>query len=144
MNLKEFLNINKIDVETYFNDKMEECENLDGLPREIASCVCCVRHKRDFPVLGEPLTTVRKPKNSTYKHECDCPCRHIARHLCREYIRVHEIEDISQTDDESEYDSDSVGSLEDFIVEDYGFNKKERKTLDKALNKFRGKKTLRR
>ena len=141
MNLKEFLNINKIDVETYFNNKMEECSDMDGLPREITSCVCCVRHKRDFPVLGEPLTTVRKSKTSA--NECKCPCRHIARHLCRQYIRVHEIEDISQTDDESEY-SDSVGSLEDFIVEDYGFNKKERKTLDKALNKFRGKKTLRR
>jgi hypothetical protein len=44
---------------------------------------------------------------------------------------VNEVEDLtSETNSE---DSDSTGSLEDFIVPDKGFTKKTRKKLDKLL-----------
>jgi hypothetical protein len=54
--------------------------------------------------------------------------------ICREWELVNEIEDLDSEDISEESD---VGSLEDFIVPDEGFTKKERKKLDRALNHFR-------
>ena len=68
----------------------------------------------------------------------------MARHICREWDLIHEVEEVSTDDSEESDDEDSAGSLEDFIVPDSGFKKKERKTLDRALDKFKGKKSLRR
>ena len=68
----------------------------------------------------------------------------MARHICREWDLIHEVEDIGTEDSEESDEEDSAGSLEDFIVPDSGFKKKERKALDRALDKFRGKKSLRR
>jgi hypothetical protein len=126
--------------ETYLDEKLKICENFDELPRELTDCVCCERHKINFPSIGNPVK-FNLFKNTTPKI-CQCPCRHIARMICREWELVNEVEDL-ESDDVSE-DSDSTGSLEDFIVPDEGFTKKERKKLDRALNHFRGKKCLRR
>ena len=62
--------------------------------------------------------------------------------ICREWELVNEVEDLHS--EEISEDSDSTGSLEDFIVPDEDFTKKERKKLDRALQHFRGKKSLRR
>lgn len=126
--------------ETYLDEKLRMCENFDELPRELKNCTCCDRHKINFPSIGNPvkynLTKCNTPKT------CQCPCRHISRMICREWELVNEVEDLHS--EESSSDSDSTGSLEDFIVPDEGFTKKERKKLDRALNHFRGKKGLRR
>lgn len=126
--------------ETYLDEKLKICENFDELPGELKNCVCCDRHKINFPSIGNPVK-YNLTKNTTPK-TCKCPCRHIARMICREWELVNEVEDL-ESDDVSE-DSDSTGSLEDFIVPDEGFTKKERKKLDRALNHFRGKKSIRR
>ena len=126
--------------ETYLDEKLKICEEIDELPRELTDCVCCERHKINFPSIGNPVK-YNLTKNYNQK-TCECPCRHISRMICREWELVNEVEDLHS--EESSSDSDSTGSLEDFIVPDEGFTKKERKKLDRALNHFRGKKGLRR
>jgi len=126
--------------ETYLDEKLKTCKEIDELPRELTDCVCCERHQKNFPSIGNPVKYNLFTDNTA--KTCKCPCRHIARHICREWELVNEVEDL-ESDDVSE-ESDSMGSLEDFIVPDEGFTKKERKKLDRALNHFRGKKTFRR
>lgn len=141
MKLEEFLNGKN--PETYFDEKLKECEYISELPRELNNCTCCERHRINFPILGQRI--VSKEYTTNYpKNECGCPCRHIARHICRKWDLIHEVEDIGTEDSEESDEEDSAGSLEDFIVPDSGFKKKERKALDRALDKFRGKKSLRR
>lgn len=123
--------------ETYLDEKLKICEEIDELPRELTNCVCCDRHKINFPSIGNPVK-YNIFKNNT-PNACECPCRHISRMICREWELVNEIEDLDSeeiSEDISE-ESDSMGSLEDFIVPDEGFTKKERKKLDRALNHFR-------
>jgi len=128
--------------ETYLDEKLKICGNFDELPRELNNCSCCERHKINFPTLGNRIVFKEYTSNYTQK-ECKCPCRHIARHICREWDTVNEVDECETSEEESE-ESDSTGSLEDFIVPDEGFNKRERKKLDRALQHFRGKKTIRR
>lgn len=132
MNFDKFLDGKS--PETYLDEKLKICEIFDELPGELKNCACCDRHKINFPSIGNPVK-YSLTKNDTPK-TCKCPCRHIARMICREWELVNEVEDL-ESDDVSE-DSDSTGSLEDFIVPDEGFTKKERKKLDRALNHFRG------
>lgn len=129
-------------VETYFDEKIKECENMTELPRELKNCTCCENHRKNFPIFEMRMEKGNKSK-ITFGKDCSCPCRHIARHLCREWELIHEVEEIDSEEDISE-DEDSGNSLDDFIVPDKGFKKKEKKELDKALNMFRGKKSLRR
>ena len=143
VNFKDFLIDNKTDAETYFNEKMNNCINLDILPKELVKCTCCDRHKIDFPTLGCKLSTsVNKDINTP---ECTCPCRHIARHLCREWDIVNEVEDINSSDEElsEDTDQDSYNSMDDFIVEDdekeFKFTKKARKELRRAIELFKSK-----
>lgn len=139
MKLEEFLDDKNI--ETYFDEKLKECKDYDELPRELNNCTCCERHKINFPILGQRI--VSKEYTTNYlKSDCKCPCRHIARHICRGWDLIHEVEEVSTEDSEESDEEDSAGSLEDFIVLDSGFKKKERKALDRARNKFRGKKLL--
>lgn len=140
MNFKVFLNGKS--PETYFDEKLRECKDISELPRELKNCTCCERHRVNFPIFGKRLVSKGYKCNHT-EHDCKCPCRHLARQICGEWESIHEVEDIN-TDTEESDEEDSAGSLEDFIVPDSGFKKKERKALDKALNTFRGKKPLRR
>lgn len=143
MKLQDYLNGKNL--ETYFDEKLRECKDYDELPGELKNCTCCERHRINFPVLGTQIVSKKYIDNVEEKTEtCSCPCRHMARHICREWDLIHEVEDIGTEDSEESDEEDSAGSLEDFIVPDHGFNKKQRKTLDKALDKFRGKKGLRR
>ncbi len=141
MKFEEFLNGKS--PETYFDEKLKECKDYNELPRELNNCTCCKRHKTNFPILGQKIVSKEYTINFEEK-ECKCPCRHMARHICREWELIHEVEDVSTGDSEESDEEDSAGSLKDFIVPDSGFKRKERKALDKALNKFRGKKILRR
>ena len=138
MNFAEFLQGKS--PETYLDEKLKICTEIDELPRELTNCVCCERHKINFPSVGNPVK-FSLFKNNT-QNTCQCPCRHIARMICREWELVNEVEDLDS--EEISEDSDSTGSLEDFIVPDEDFTKKERKKLDRALQHFRGKKSLRR
>ena len=144
MKLEEFLNGKS--PETYFDEKLKECKDYNELPRELNNCTCCKRHEINFPILGQRLVSKDYQTNYTEK-ECKCPCRHMARHICREWELIHEVEDIdTSTGDSEESDEEDsfyfCGRL--ITVPDSGFKRKERKALDKALNKFRGKKPLRR
>jgi hypothetical protein len=122
--------------ETYLDENMKLCGNFEELPRELNRCSCCERHKINFPILGNRIVSKEYTGNFQQK-ECKCPCRHIARHLCREWDTVNEVDECETSEEES--DSDSTGSLEDFIVPDK-MSKKERKHLDRALARLRGKK----
>lgn len=126
--------------ETYLDEKLKICEEIDELPRELKNCFCCERHKINFPSIGNPVK-YNLIKNNT-PNACKCPCRHISRIICGEWEKIHEVEDLDS--EEISEDSDSAGSLENFIVPDEGFTKKERKKLDRALQQFRGKKDIRR
>lgn len=124
----------------YLDEKLKVCEEIDELPRELTKCSCCKRHKINFPSIGNPVK-YNLTKNYNQK-TCECPCRHIARRIHNEWEKIHEVEDLIS--EEISEESDSTGSLEDFIVPDEGFSKKERKKLDRALQQFRGKKYIRR
>lgn len=117
--------------------------NIECIPEDLRKCKCCEIHRKDFPTLGSELPKFNECKRFSEK-TCLCPCRHIAREICREWDRVHEVENLSTAEEDSEESEGSFGSLEEFIVEDSGFTKKERKRLDRALDMFRGKKSLRR
>ena len=134
MKLEEFLNGKSI--ETYFNEKLEECKDYDELPRELNNCTCCERHRINFPILGQYNEYICNYE--THK-DCKCPCRHIARQICRKWDLIHKVEDICDSTDISDEsdEENSAGSLEDFIVPDSGFKKKERKLLDKILKRFK-------
>ncbi len=121
--------------ETYFDEQLRICKDYVKLPKELRNCNCCEEHSKNFPTLGNPLpdfkyVLFKKEKN------CKCPCRHIARHLCREWELTNDVESI-KTSSENSSESESEGSLEDFIVKDSGLKKRERKELDKVLKKLK-------
>lgn len=122
----------------------ENIQNMESIPEDLRNCKCCEEHRKDFPTLGSELPKFNQCKRFIIEKSCLCPCRHIAREICREWDRINEVENLSTAEEDSEESDGSFGSLEEFIVEDSGFTKKERKKLDKALDMFRGKKSLRR
>jgi hypothetical protein len=130
MKLTIFLNGKS--AETYLDEKLKTCKEIDELPRELTDCGCCERHKINFPVIGNPIKFNLFKDRGT--NVCKCPCRHIARHICREWDLVNEVEDLT-SEDFSE-DSDSTGSLEDFIVPDKGLKTREKKKLNNVLKKL--------
>ncbi len=132
--------MSKVDTtKNYF----ENIQNMECIPEDLRKCKCCEIHRKDFPTLGSELPKFNGFKSFSVK-TCLCPCRHIAREICREWDRINEVENLSTAEEDSEESDGSFGSLEEFIVEDSGLSKKERKKLDKALDMFRGKKSLRR
>jgi len=96
MKLQDFLG--KKPFETYFDEKIKECKNMEELPRELTNCSCCDRHCENFPRLGEKVKD--KPTNFKFKFGdfCKCPCRHIARHICREWDNIYEVDEIESED----------------------------------------------
>lgn len=150
MNFSTYLDINNTTVETYFDKIMRECKDFDELPRELVKCKCCARHKINFPTLECKLPTSNElilSYKTTNSCECECPCRHIARHICREWDVLNEVEDI-YSDEEISEDSDeetSYNSMDDFIVEDdekeFKFTKKARRELRNAIELFKSKNT---
>jgi len=146
MNFKDYLKLKKIDAETYYDEKFKNCKDLDTLPAELVNCRCCERHRFNFPTLECDLPTSPKPKREKTDITCDCPCRHIARHLCREWDRVNEVDVIntdSEVEDSEESEADSDDSINDFIVSDdegeYEFTKEARDELRKIVDIFQGK-----
>jgi hypothetical protein len=81
MKLTIFLNGKS--AETYLDEKLKTCKEIDELPRELTDCGCCERHKINFPVIGNPIKFNLFKDRGT--NVCKCPCRHIARHICREW-----------------------------------------------------------
>lgn len=142
MNFLEFLEKNGKHPENYFDEKIKECGTYTELPKELVNCRCCERHKKDFPSIGNP-TPGYKGKNRNENLECMCPCRHIARHICKEWDLLNEVEEIDSSEFESSdsEESGSEDSMDDFIVEDSGLSNKERKELDSVLKKLRSKKS---
>jgi|TARA_B110001450_G_scaffold224439_1_gene222057 hypothetical protein len=134
MTFKSFL----MDTEPndYLKNKIINLKEIECLPLELTNCSCCGRHRINFPSIGNPIKS-NLFKDTTPK-TCSCPCRHIARQICREWGRINEVDDINS--EEYSEDSDSAGSIEDFIVPDEGLKKKERKELEKILNNYRDKK----
>ena len=122
----------------------ENIQNIECIPEDLRNCKCCEIHRKDFPTLGSELPKFNECKRFVIEKPCSCPCRHNAREICREWDRINEVENLSTAEEDSEESDGSFGSLEEFIVEDSGFTKKERKRLDRALEMFRGKKSLRR
>ena len=110
-------------------------------------CKCCKKHKFNFPTLECELPTLDKPEEyNTWGCDCDCPCRHIARHLCREWDLINEVDVIntdSEVEDSEESEVNSDDSINDFIVSDdegeYKFTKEARDELRKIVDLFRGK-----
>jgi hypothetical protein len=127
-----------------FKNYFADIKNLESIPEDLINCKCCDTHRKNFPTLGSELPKFNPNKDFSIKKPCLCPCRHVAREICREWDRINEVENLSTAEEDSEDSDASIGSLKDFIVEDSGFTKKERKKLDKALDMFRGKKSLRR
>ena len=123
--------------ENYLDEQLKNCKDYDELPRELVNCTCCERHRINFPILGNNNTYCKSSKDNSYKTEktCTCPCRHFARHICREWDLVNEVEDINDTSDESS--SEEEDSMSSFISEDEGMSSKTRKKLDKVIRKFK-------
>lgn len=122
-------------------DYCKNCEYFDDIPLDLKNCKCCDIHRLKFPTLGSVLPHYNSEKIKI-KKDCECPCRHIAREICRKWEIVNEVEDITNSEEMSE-DSESSGSLKDFIVEDSGLSKKTRNKFNRVLRMFRGQKLLR-
>ncbi len=121
-------------------DYFKNIKNMETIPRDLKNCKCCEHHRFNFPTLGSSLPKFNNNNNKNTNKDCKCPCRHIAREICRKWDEIHEVESINSESEISSDSDDTPGSLEDFIVEDEGFNKKERKKLDKIINKFKKRK----
>ena len=112
MKFEEFLNGKS--PETYFDEKLKECKDYNELPRELNNCTCCKRHKINFPILGQRLVSKEYQTNYTEK-ECKCPCRHMARHICREWELIHEVEEVDTED--SDVSLDQISEAENETTE---------------------------
>jgi hypothetical protein len=141
MTLENFLNGKNF--ETYFDEKLKECKDYENLPDELVNCNCCERHKICFPTLGLELPKFDKCKVAVkIENECKCPCRHIARHICREWEFINEVKTLNTEDSTESEEDDSSGSLEDFIVPNKRFKSKERKALNNVIEQIRCKTSL--
>ena len=112
MKFEEFLNGKS--PETYFDEKLKECKDYNELPRELNNCTCCKRHKINFHILGQRLVSKEYQINYTEK-ECKCPCRHMARHICREWELIHEVEEVDTED--SDVSLDQIAEAENETTE---------------------------
>jgi len=117
-------------------DYFKDCEYLDDIPQDLKNCKCCDIHRLKFPTLGSVLQHYNSEKIKIEK-DCGCPCRHIAREICRKWEIVNEVEDITNSEEMSE-DSESSGSLKDFIVKDKMSNRTRNK-LNSVLSMFKQK-----
>ncbi len=133
MTFKSFLM--DTDTNDYLKNKIKNLEEMECLPLELKNCSCCERHRINFPSIGNPI------KYNLFKREdenvCKCPCRHIARKICKEWELVHDVRDIDNLSERSTSGSGSDNSLNDFIVPDKGLRKKERKKLNKITKYMR-------
>ena len=61
-------------------------ENLEQKLERISQCKCCERHQTKKPVKLETWkeTEFHGTYHFDYEPICDCPCRHLARHICRQ------------------------------------------------------------
>lgn len=50
----------------------------------LAECTCCHTHQIDKPIIFSPLIHTTHNNQKSIKN-CICPCRHMARHICRLY-----------------------------------------------------------
>jgi hypothetical protein len=124
--------------ENYFDKHLKTCKDLERLPKELRKCNCCYRHKKFFPILGGKALPKFNKDKERIENECKCPCRHIARHICREWETLNEVEDIEESSEESDdSDEDYIPPLDDFIVPDEGLKRKERQELNRVLRKLR-------
>ena len=132
-----------VSPENYFDKYLKICKDLEKLPKELRKCNCCERHKQDFPKLGKGEIPKFNEKRKRTVNDCKCPCRHISRHLCKEWDSINEVEDIEESDSDEDSDDEDYeesgeeeNSLDDFIVPDDGLTVKDRKKLDKVLRKM--------
>lgn len=120
----------------------------------LKNCQCCEKHKLNFPTNEKDIKNFyceKKANNRKQKYKgpkagqlCICPCRHIARDICRkmheEYFENDSMSDSSESlasnDSERSSESNSSGSLNDFIVKD-NINPRIQKKLDKIKNQLR-------
>jgi len=50
----------------------------------LAECNCCHNHKLNKPIIFSPF--IYNTSNNTHSiKNCNCSCRHLARHICRLY-----------------------------------------------------------
>jgi len=153
MNFLDFLKIRDLSEIEYISEK---CES-DVIPDELIECKCCDKHKNNFPkitnngnVKWNGMLDWDKETDYYKESECRCPCRHIARHICIVIENRHIYDNLTDSDSDSDSDSesqslgedsersedsDSAGSLKDFIVEDSGMSSRERRKLEKAVRR---------
>ena len=90
MNLTSFLSESNMTYDEYYQMVVfDKIRMYNDIPKELMNCDCCERHKVDFPKKlehwGQKPTSTREggPSDS-----CKCPCRHIARFMCRQFEEV--------------------------------------------------------
>ncbi len=127
MRFCDYLEKKDITQDEYSCLKMDNVCDTGKLPKRLLECDCCSRHAKDFPMSPD---WARRSSCTNAVNNCPCPCRHVARFLC---MQLEYIETLQSETESSE--TDSSGSLEDFIVPDKGMRHKERKKLNKILHK---------
>ena len=94
MGFLHFLTENQISKEDYFKTVVyDNIKNQNSIPTELVECDCCKRHKLNFPKKLEHW--VETPETSRAREccggpgdMCACPCRHIARFMCRQISKM--------------------------------------------------------
>ena len=56
MKFLEFLENENKNAETYFDEKLKVCKEMEELPRELINCTCCKNHKINFPIFGNKIS----------------------------------------------------------------------------------------
>lgn len=51
---------------------------------ELHYCDCCLRHQLGKPAIYKKLVPICTSYDHNYSRDCECDCRHAARHICRE------------------------------------------------------------
>ena len=153
MKLLDYLAGKNKSVTEYIAEKNESITPESLIPEELYKCDCCDNHKKLCLITDKNKNhweNIQKLITSENNHmeflnflECQCPCKDITIMWCkrilsikieRQEVRESESESLGSESERSE-ESDSAGSLKDFIVEDSGLSSRERRKLDKVLKK---------
>jgi len=123
------------------NDDKTTFSVIKTIPQELVDCDCCDRHRQTFPsslsvwvdiqLTGPCYTSGNTMEDKDQqREECSCPCRHVARYICREIESDNE--SLGSVDSVRSKISDTESNFS-FIEPDDGMTQEERQKLNKVI-----------
>ena len=71
-------------MEVYHNLVVYSREDAQTALNTLSQCDCCQRHQQNKPVVLQTWVDLPTSERIHTNNMCHCPCRHIARFICRD------------------------------------------------------------